>query len=146
MRIRGRLPTSTNRLRRGAAAVELAILLTPLTVLLMVAIDFARAYFCTLTLNNCARNGALYASDPVAMTTSKYANVQAATIADGTSLSNPTFTASNVTSATGTDSSGNPYVVVTVAYAFPMATGYLGFQQINISRQVQMRVAPAAPN
>jgi Flp pilus assembly protein TadG len=132
--------------RCGAAAVELAILLAPLTLVLMITIDFARVFYPMTTVTNCARNGALYASDPVASTTSKYANVQAAAAADGTSLSNPTFTTTNVSSASGTDGNGNPYVDVTTTYNFPMATGYLGFSEFDLSVKVRMRVAPTVPD
>jgi Flp pilus assembly protein TadG len=143
MRVRGNLHFPRNRRRRGAAAVELAILLAPLTFLLLVAIDFARVYFSTMTLLNCARNGALYASDPVAV--SKYANVSAATTADGTSLHNPTLTSSNVTSTPGNDGT-NPYVDVSIDYEFSMITGYLGFTSIDLKPKVRMRVAPIVPN
>jgi hypothetical protein len=118
--------------------------LAPLTFLLMIAIDFARVYFYTLTLDNCARNGALYSSDPAAV--SKYANVSGAATADGTSLSNPALTSSNVTATPGTDGNGNPYVDVSVAYKFPMITGYLGFKEIDVSPKVRMRVAQITPD
>ena len=71
----------------------------------MMDIDFARVYYYTLTLHNCARNGALYSSDPVAV--SKYGNVSDASTADGTSLSNPALTSSNVTATPGTDGNGS---------------------------------------
>jgi Flp pilus assembly protein TadG len=144
MRPHGRLASPAGR--PGAAAVELAILLAPLTLLLMIAIDFARVFYPLTTVTNCARNGALYASDPVAMPTSKYGSVQAAAAADGTSLANPTFTTKNVSSASGTDGNGNPYVDVTASYNFPMATGYLGFSEVDLGITVRMRVAPTVPD
>ncbi len=49
--------------RSGAAAVELAILLPFLCFLFVIAVDFARVFYFTLTLQNCARNGAYYASN-----------------------------------------------------------------------------------
>jgi Flp pilus assembly protein TadG len=143
MQVRGSMFSPRDRRRRGAAAVELAILLAPLTLLVLVAIDFARVYFSTMTLLNCARNGALYASDPVGV--SKYANVNDATTADGTSLQNPSLTSANVTSTLGNDGT-NPYVDVSVSYKFPMATGYLGFTEIDLQPKVRMRVAPIVPN
>ena len=48
--------------RRGVAAVELAIVLPFLCFLLIVAIDYARIFYFSLTVANCARNGALYAT------------------------------------------------------------------------------------
>src|ERR1700677_382614 len=46
--------------RRGAAAVELALLLPVLVFCSMMAVDFARVAYVQVTLQNCARNGALY--------------------------------------------------------------------------------------
>ena len=46
--------------RRGTAAVELAILLPFLIFLSMATVDFARVAYVQITLQNCARNGALY--------------------------------------------------------------------------------------
>ncbi len=50
--------------RRGVAVVELAVLLPLLVFLFVVTVDFARVYYFSLTLQNCARAGAMYASDP----------------------------------------------------------------------------------
>jgi Flp pilus assembly protein TadG len=145
MRVPGSLTGPKRQPRRGAAAVELAILLAPLTFLLMMAIDFARVFFPTMTVTNCARNGALYGSDPAGV--SKYASVTDAALADGTSLSNPALTSSNVASASGTDANGNPYVDVTVTYKFPMVTSYLiASKEIDLSYKVRMRVAPTVPD
>ena len=46
--------------RRGLAAVELALLLPLLVFLCMATVDFARVIYALVTLQNCARNGALY--------------------------------------------------------------------------------------
>jgi TadE-like protein len=46
--------------RRGIAAVELALLLPFLVFICMATIDFARVVYALVTLQNCARNGALY--------------------------------------------------------------------------------------
>jgi hypothetical protein len=48
------------RKRRGLAAVELAVLLPMLLFMCMATIDFARVIYALMTLQNCARNGALY--------------------------------------------------------------------------------------
>jgi hypothetical protein len=117
-------------------------------LILMIGIDFARVFFPHQTVTNCARNGALYACDPNGF--SKYGSTTAAGAADGTTLTNPTLTTSNVTSASGTDRDGNPYVAVTVTYSFPLATNYLtsfvGSSSINLTRTVQMRVAQTTPD
>ena len=51
--------------RSGAAALELAILLPLLIFLFIIGIDYARVFYSTVTITNCARNGAIYGSlDP----------------------------------------------------------------------------------
>src|SRR5260370_14368738 len=52
--------------RPAAAAVELALLLPLLTLLLVISVDFARLYYHYMTITNCARNGAMWLCDPVA--------------------------------------------------------------------------------
>src|SRR5688572_33369045 len=82
--------------RRGAAVVELALLLPLLVFLFLVAADFARVFYYSLTLTNCARAGALYASDPATMLESPYPNVQAAALADAANITpKPTITQSS---------------------------------------------------
>jgi Flp pilus assembly protein TadG len=49
--------------RRGTASVELAILLPFLTFIFLIAVNFARVFYFSQIIENCARNGALYASD-----------------------------------------------------------------------------------
>jgi Flp pilus assembly protein TadG len=127
--------------RRGVAAVELAVLLPFLAFLLVITIDFSRIYYVTLTLNNCARNGALYACDNptnAADTT----GIQNAALADASNLT----PAPTVTSITGTDSDGQ-YVEVTVSYQFHTITNYPGVPStVNITRTVHMRVSPVIPD
>jgi Flp pilus assembly protein TadG len=131
------------RPRRAAATVELAVLAPFLAFLFVAVVDYARIFYHSLTVANCARNGALYASDPVAVAQSPYASIQDAALADAGNLS-PTPT---VTSTTGTDSDGNPYVEVTVTHDFQTAVNYPGIPQITtISRTVRMRVSPTVPN
>jgi Flp pilus assembly protein TadG len=129
--------------RRGATAVELALLLPILGLLFLITVDFARLYYHYTIVTNCARNGALYGSDPTAAQESPYPNLTAAALADAPNLSpQPTVNSSN-----GTDSSGNPYVEVTVVYPFTTISSYPGLPNpINLTRTVQMRVAPATPN
>jgi Flp pilus assembly protein TadG len=136
-------PAASRRTRLGSAAVELALLLPILGLLLLITVDFARLYYHYSIVTNCARNGALYGGDPTAAQNSPYANLTAAALADAANLSpQPT-----VSSANGTDSSGNPYVTVTVVYPFTTISNYPGLSNpINLTRTVQMRVAPATPN
>ncbi len=133
--------SSRPRARRGAAAAELAILLPFLAIVFVAGLDFARVYYSALTITNCARNGATYASmDP--NHAADTAGIQAAALADASDLS----PAPNVTSSTGTDADGNPNVQVTVTYDFQMLTPFLATgATFHLTRTVEMRVAPLQP-
>jgi Flp pilus assembly protein TadG len=129
--------------RTGTAAVELAVLLPLLAFLFVIGVDYARIFYFSLTVENCARSGALYASDPYAAAQSPYNSIQEAALAEASNL-NPQPT---VTSSNGTDSSGNPYVAVTVTWQFQSIANFPGVPSTTtISRTVQMRVAPKTPN
>lgn len=125
--------------RGGAACVELAVLLPFLTFLFVAATDFGRVFYYSQIIENCARQGALYACDSKAASQNLYSTVQDAAKADATGLSpQPT-----VTSATGTDASGNAYVSVTVTWSFSTISSFPWIPtSTNISRTVQMRKAP----
>src|SRR5947209_20569188 len=108
--------------RPAAAVVELAVLLPVLVFLFAIAIDFARVFYYVLTVDNCARSGALFAS--LAAESSEWQGngsliqaAQQAAVADGSSLS-PALAAGNVTVQNATDADGNAVVQVTVKYTF----------------------------
>ena len=125
--------------RRGSAAVELAVLAPLLMFLFVITVDFARIFYFSQTVENCARGGALYASDPKAPASSLYTSVQQAALADAPNLSPQPA----VTSTTGTDATGDAYVRVTVTWTFKPITGFVGLPTtVNLSRTVQMRMAP----
>jgi Flp pilus assembly protein TadG len=124
------------------AAVELAILLPFLAFLFVIAVDWARVFYYTVTVTNCARNGALYASDPVVQASSPYSSVTQAALADAPDIS-PTPT---VSSTTGSDDSG-AFVEVTVSYPFATVTNFPGVPSNTlIVRTVRMNVAATLPN
>lgn len=130
-----------SRRRKGAAAVELAVLLPLLMFLFVIAVDYARIFFYSLTVENCARNGALCASNAFTYPM-PYNSIAQAALADGGSLS-PPLTASDITVVNGTDASNNPSVTVTVNYSFQTITKYPGLPStVNLVRSVEMRVAP----
>jgi len=139
----GLLRRKGRRGRRGVAAVEFGILAPVLMLLFVLAVDFSRVYYSALTVTNCARAGALYASDPKAAAESPYASVSAAALADAANLSpQPT-----VTSASGTDAQGQKYVEVTVTHNFKTITSYLGSKSnIKLVRTVRTAVAPTVPD
>lgn len=130
-----------SRRPKGAAAVELAVLLPLLAFLFLIAVDYARIFYYSLTIENCARNGALYASNAFNYPM-PYSSAAQAAIADGSNL-NPPLTASDVTVANGTDANGNSCVTVTINYTFQTVTNYPGLpSSVNLVRSVEMRVAP----
>src|SRR4051794_34883503 len=73
--------------RRGVAAVELALLLPFLAFLFVLAVDWSRVFYYSLVVENCARNGAIFSSDPYALVQSPYTTVQDAALADAPNLS-----------------------------------------------------------
>lgn len=129
--------------RRGTAVVELAVLLPMLFFLCLIAIDYGRVFYFSQIVHNCARNGSVYASDPVAASQSPYTSIQQAALADASNLSpQPT-----VTSAYGKDSAGNQYVDVTVAWQFQTVSNFPGIPSVtNLSRTVRTRVSQITPN
>ena len=129
--------------RRAAATVELAVLAPFLAFLFVAVVDYGRIFYHSLTVENCARNGALYGSDALAAAESPYKSIQDAALADAGNLS-PTPT---VSSTTGTDGDGHPYVEVTVSHDFSTVVSYPGVPKTTtISRTVRMRVAATVPN
>ena len=122
--------------RRGAAALEFALLSPILLFLFVIVLDFGRIFFYSQTVENAARAGALYLSDDATVATSPYANVTAAALADASNLS----PAPTVASSSGTDADGNDYVRVTVTWTFKLVTRLPGVPAtLNLSRTVQMR-------
>jgi Flp pilus assembly protein TadG len=148
--------------RKGAQVVEFAILLPFITFLFVIAVDWARVFYYSITVTNCARNGALYLSQKQsAKTTSSpytdsgYVNlyinaadpVTAAALADAPNLT----PAPTVTSTTGTDSNKQSYVEVTVSYTFHAVTsfsvGNFGVpSSTNVTKTIRVYVPPESPN
>jgi len=140
--------SASRRARRGVAAVEFAILLPFLCFVFVVGVDFCRVFYFSLTVSNCARNGALmgslYASTPIDFP--QYASVQAAAQAAAQAdASNLNLQDLNVASSTDTSTSPTA-VIVTVTYPFTTITQYPGIpRQTDLSRSVRMSVVPATP-
>jgi Flp pilus assembly protein TadG len=119
------------------AAVELAILLPVLALLLVGITDFGRIFYHYQIVTDCASNGALYASASTANSTNTAA-IQSAALAGATNLSpQPTVTPTVVT-----DANGQKCVDVNVQYTFSTVTGYPGLPSpVTLSRTVRMMVA-----
>jgi Flp pilus assembly protein TadG len=124
--------------RQAAATVEFAVLLPFLLFLGVIATDWARLLYYTLTIEACARNGAIYASDADYASKSPYTSVPQAAMAEAPQLS----TSATVTTTTTTDSAGNKAVEVTVSVPFKTITNFPGVPSPRtLSRSVQMRMA-----
>ncbi len=130
--------TGRHSRRRGAAAVELAVLLPFLAFAFVVGIDFCRIFYYVQAVQNAALSGAVYACQD-ATAAADADRIKTLTLADATNLS----PAPDVTTAPGTDADGNPTVSVTVTYTFRTITNFPGVPAATkITRTVTMRVAP----
>src|ERR1043166_1508497 len=124
--------------RRGAAAVELAILLPILGCLFVAALDFSRVFYFDIILMNCARNAAVYGSqDPTSAQDT--AGIKTAAQRDASNLD---VTKLNVSSSV--NSTSNPTTVtVTVTYPFTTLTRYPGVpSSITLTHTMQISVVP----
>lgn len=131
--------SSAARQRKGAAAAEFALLVPFLVFVFSISVDFGRVFYYTQAIEACAKNGALYASDPQSPANSLYASLQKAAEADAADLS-PKPTA---TSTTGKDANGDSYVRVTVTWQFTTFASIPGVSpSVTLTRTVQMRMAP----
>lgn len=102
------------RARRGLAAVELASLLPVMLFLTMASIDFSRVVYALVTLQNCARNGALYEFNTAAGYGTSFTSLSQAVTADsgGLALNPPTATSPGLPALN--------YVTVTVSCQFSL--------------------------
>ena len=124
--------------RRGAAAVELAFLLPFLVYLGVIATDWARLFYYTITIEACARNGAIWQSDADYRSKSPYTTLQQAATAEAPQL-NATAT---VTPTAVTDATGAAAWQVKVEVPFNTITKFPGVPNSQtLTRTVQMRQA-----
>src|SRR5579884_1037426 len=105
--MRYRPPGSARPGRRATAVAELAVLLPFLCFAFVAALDFGRVFYFSLTVTNCARNGALYgsASTTQALDTS---GIQTAAQRDASNL---TLTQLHVNSSTDSKNGSSPTTV-----------------------------------
>lgn len=129
--------------RRGAAAAEMAMVLPFLAFLVVVGVDYCRAFRAAEVVDTAARSAAMYASrtaarDPDTITPERAA-VRAA-VTEGAGLS-PPLQETDVTIVPGSG-----VVTVTVSYRFGMITSYTGVTDPQtITRSVTMLVCPQPP-
>ncbi len=132
--------------RRGAAAVELAVLLPFLMLLFLIALDFGRVFYGSQTVSQCSRGGVYYESfrnDPLGQVEMPYTSYQQATMADGSNLSLNSGT--DVAVAYGTTSNGRPMVSVSTVHRFSTITNLLA-SPYNVTRSIKMREVPVVPD
>jgi Flp pilus assembly protein TadG len=134
--------TKRRKQRPATATVELALVLPLLMFLFVVALDYGRIFYYSQILENCARSGALYGSDPYSPLTLTYSSIRDAALAEAADIR----PAPEITWRYETDGSARTYIVVTAAWTFETLTNYPGIpNRVALQRRVRMPVAPAAP-
>jgi hypothetical protein len=139
----------------------LALVSPLLAFLFVITVDFARVFYCSMTIENCLHNGAIFGSQTFDNQNQQWlgndqywqgpngqvvSQGKAASQLDGTNL-NPVMADTNVQVTSGTDADGNHVSIVTISYPFQTITQFPGIpSQFTIQRSAQMRVAPAVPN
>ncbi|MFD1213512.1 TadE/TadG family type IV pilus assembly protein [Arthrobacter sp. GCM10027362] len=117
------------RSERGAAAVEFALVLPVLLILIIGIADFGRAFFTEISLAQAAREGAR-----VMAVTKDAGQATAAAIAAAPGL-NPALGGGNV-AVPGSCAAGSQ-VTVTITYSYASVTGFFG--PINLQSRGAMR-------
>jgi Flp pilus assembly protein TadG len=121
--------------------VELALITPLLLFLLLAGMDYSRVFYASVVVSNCARNGALFASDPNVAGRSPYETLEEAVLADASDLSETL----QITTLEGTDAQGYGWVEVKVVCPFQTVVSYPGIPtQVDISRSVRIRKVPEA--
>jgi Flp pilus assembly protein TadG len=103
---------------RGAAAVEFALILPILLLLVLGLVEFGRAYNVQISLSNAAREGARYMAIH-----NRADDAKAAAIFAAPSVFNPEITADDITISPSVCTGGEP-VTVTINYEVKFLTGY----------------------
>lgn len=154
--------------RPAAAAVELAVLLPFLLFLAAIGTDWARLLYHTISIETCARSGALALSDQVAwyrvpgnsnkstlyptgfvtLGTPALTTAQQSVLETATRVEDPTLpTNATVVATRSTDSTGTSVVTVTVTRTFTTISRFPGVPSSQtVSRDVTMRIFPQSTN
>ena len=128
--------------RSGLAAVELALLAPLLCFLFVITIDYARIFHHSLTVTNCARNGAVFGCLKPANALDK-TGIEAAAKKDAGTLNPELMT---VTATPNNDTSPTS-LSVTVTYPFSTITSYVGIpSSVTVSKTSKVNVSPLTPN
>lgn len=133
-------PAPRRRRLKGQGIVELALLTPVLLLILLVAVDFGRAYSASIEVTSAAREGAAFGSRSSENANNETA-IEDAVLADTPSIYGVAIPRIDIITGTPTDSYGYEQVVVTVNYEFQTLVDYPGIpSSIDISRTVTMRV------
>ncbi len=112
--------------QRGQSIVEVALVLPLLALLLTGLLDFGRAFFVSVALNDAAAEGAVYAAARPTDTDGITARARGSL--EGTPLINPAQVQVSVTCAGGNCSAvtGGSAITVTTTYPFTFITPIIG--------------------
>jgi Flp pilus assembly protein TadG len=125
---------------RGAATVELALVLPLLAFVFVVGADFSRVFYYSQMLTEAAHKGAQFASNPDLAARLPYETATEAALADLPAL-NPAPTAEVAFS----DDDLVPSVRVTVSYQFRPICRHFGLiDSLALTRSAQLRLHPSA--
>jgi len=142
---------SNRKTRRGVAAAELALMLTFLPLLMLITVDFARFAYAYVTITNCARNGAIWASSNSTAQAQSYSTLTLAVEADASDFSTkpavasgwPKYSTTYNGTYSGTKPTGDGYVQVKVTWTFTTIVDYPGIPHtMDLSRTAWMRLIP----
>ncbi len=138
------------RCRRGAATPELAILAPLLCFLFVIALDFGRVFYYSITVSNCGRNAALGGSiDQTHSKSSNWDAIKQTALNDASTLS-PALTTSSVTVSNDSDTSPT-WLQVSVTYQFQSILNFsipnlfIVPSSLTMTRTIRMSVPPNAP-
>jgi len=130
--------------QRGAAAVEFALVMTPLLLLALGGIDFGHYFYVREIVVNAAREGARAgAIVPNALSQPAVANATAVATAQAYLTSVGLTAAATVDNCTPSPAPPVPYVCVQVLYPAASITGFLSaLMPANAMGQAAMRLEP----
>ena len=120
---------------RGASAVEFALVLPILLLLVLGIIEFGRAYHLQTTLSNAARDGVRVMALQDSATAARSAAEDSAhplDLTDADIVITPSHGCSSVTTGTGTAS-------VTITYPFSLISGFLPIDDFTLTGKGTMR-------
>lgn len=121
---------------RGAAAVEFALVLPILLLLVIGILEFGRAYHVQTTLSNAARDGVrvMALQDSVAAAKSRVIK-SAPTLGITTDM----IKVEPTTPCSGSGSVPDTFASVTIEYPLPLLSGYLPINEITLTGKGTMR-------